>query len=121
MTIKLRNQDIQKVDKAKFIGIIIDQHLTWKSHIDYIVTKISKIIGTLCIIRFFINQPLLKVLCNSLIYTYLHYGKTVCLNYYPTRLEKLSELQKKAFREYLIKSMIFLWARSVINLEQNLF
>ena len=43
MTIKLRNQEIQKVDKAKFLGIIIDQHLTWKSHIDYIVTKISKI------------------------------------------------------------------------------
>ena len=28
MTIKLSNQEIQKVDKTKFIGIIIDQHLT---------------------------------------------------------------------------------------------
>ena len=78
MTIKLRNQEIQKLDKAKFLGIIIDQHLTWKSHIDYIVTKISKIVGTLCVIRFFINQPLLKVLYNSLIYPYLQYGNIVC-------------------------------------------
>ena len=28
MTIKLSNQEIQKVDKTKFLGIIIDQHLT---------------------------------------------------------------------------------------------
>ena len=67
-------QEIQKEDKTKFLGIIIDQHLTWKSHIDYIVPKISKMIGTLRAIRFFVNQPLLKVLYNSFIYPYLHYG-----------------------------------------------
>ena len=27
MTIKLSNQEIQKVDKTKFLGILIDQHL----------------------------------------------------------------------------------------------
>ena len=74
MTIILSNQEIQKEDKTKFLGIIIDQHLTWKSHIDYIVPKISKMIGTLRTIRFFINQPLLKVLYNSFICPYLHYG-----------------------------------------------
>ena len=74
MTIILSNQEIQKEDKTKFLGIIIDQHLTWKSHIDYIVPKISKMIGTLRTIRFFVNQPLLKVLYNSFIYPYLHYG-----------------------------------------------
>ena len=77
MTIRLSNQEIQKEDKTKFLGITIDQHLTWKSHIDYIVTKISKIIGTLCRIRFFVNQPLLKVLYNSFICPYLHYGNIV--------------------------------------------
>ena len=30
MTIILSNQEIQKEDKTKFLGIIIDQHLTWK-------------------------------------------------------------------------------------------
>ena len=74
MTIILSNQEIQKEDKTKFLGIIIDQHLTWKSHIDYIVPKISKMIGTLRTIRFFVNQPLLKVLYNSFICPYLHYG-----------------------------------------------
>ena len=53
---KLSNQEIQKEDKTKFLGIIIDQRLTWKNRIDYIVTKISKILGTLCRILFLICQ-----------------------------------------------------------------
>ena len=33
---ELSNQVIQTVDKTKFLGIVIDQHLTWKSHIEFI-------------------------------------------------------------------------------------
>ena len=92
LTISLNSQEIQKVNKTKFLGIIIDQHLTWKSHIEYIATEISKTIGILCRIRFYINQPL------SLIYPYLHYGNIVWANNYPSRLDKLLKLQKKALR-----------------------
>ena len=98
LTINLNSQEIQKVNKTKFLGIIIDQHLTWKSHIEYIATKISKTIGILCRIRFYINQALLKILYNNLIYPYLYYGNIVWANNYPTRLDKLLKLQKKALR-----------------------
>ena len=43
----------------------------------------------LCRIRFYVSQVLLKILYNSLIYPYLHYGNTVWANNYPTRLMKL--------------------------------
>ena len=75
-----------------------DQHLTWKNHIDYITKKIIKATGILCRIRFYVSQVLLKILYNSLIYPYLHYGNTVWVNNYPTRLMKLFKLQKKALR-----------------------
>lgn len=68
---ELSNQVIQTVDKTKFLGIVIDQHLTWKSHIEFIASKIPSAIGILCRILFFIYQPLLKMLYNSLIYLYL--------------------------------------------------
>ena len=48
LTFKLSNQVIQTVDKTKFLGIVIDQHLTWKSHIEFITSKISSAIGILC-------------------------------------------------------------------------
>ena len=97
-SINLNTQEIQKVDKTKFLGIIIDQHLTWKSHIEYIATQNSKATGILCRIRFYVNQPLLKMSYNSLIYPFLHYGNIVWANNYPTRLDKLVKLQKKALR-----------------------
>jgi len=96
--IKLCNNNLQRVDKTKFLGIIIDEHLTWKNHIDYITKKIMKSIGIVCRIRFFINQPLLRMLYNSLIYPYLHYGNIIWANNYPTRLDKILKLQKKALR-----------------------
>ena len=34
-----------KVNKAKFLGVIIDQHLNWKDHISMISQKISKSCG----------------------------------------------------------------------------
>ena len=86
LTIKLSNQIIQTVDKTKFLGIVIDQHLTWKSHIEFIASKIPSAIGIRCRILFFIYQPLLKMLYNSLIYLYLCYGNVVWANNYSTRL-----------------------------------
>ena len=29
----LRNEVVQGVNKAKFLGVIVDQHLNWKDHI----------------------------------------------------------------------------------------
>ena len=91
---ELSNQVIQTVDKTKFLGIVIDQHLTWKSHIEFIASKIPSAIGILCRILFFIYQPLLKMLYNSLIYLYLCYGNVVWANNYPTIFDKLLKLRK---------------------------
>lgn len=86
------------MEESKFLGIIIDQHLTWKNHIEYVVKKIIRTTGLLCRIRFYIDQSLLIMLYNSLIYPYLHYGNIVWANNYPTRLDRLFKLQKKILR-----------------------
>ena len=38
----LRNEVVQRVNKAKFLGVIVDQHLNWKDHISMISQKISE-------------------------------------------------------------------------------
>ena len=50
-----------------------------------------------CLVEFVFtsNQSHLKMLYNSLIYPYLHYGNIVWANNYPSRLDKLFKLQKK--------------------------
>ena len=39
----LRNEVVQRVNKAKFLGVIVDQHLNWKGHISMISQKICKV------------------------------------------------------------------------------
>lgn len=80
------------------LGIIIDQHLTWKNHINYVTKKVTRTTGVLCRIRFYISQRLLRMLYYSFIYPHLHYGNIEWANTYPTWLEKLFKLQKKTLR-----------------------
>ena len=100
LSLKLNSEMLQCVEHTKFLGIITDQHLTWKNHINYVTKKITRTTGVLCRIRFYISQPLLRMLYYSLIYPHLHYGDIVWANTctYPTRLEKLFKLQMKILR-----------------------
>ena len=41
----LSNEAIQRVTKAKFLGVIVDQHLNWKDHISMVSHTISKSCG----------------------------------------------------------------------------
>ena len=56
LRLTLNGTVLQRVEDSKFLGIVIDQHLTWKNHIDYITKKILRITGLLCRIRFYVNQ-----------------------------------------------------------------
>ena len=43
--IKIDNEPIEETTKTKFLGVIIDNKLTWKDHIMYISGKISRGMG----------------------------------------------------------------------------
>ena len=45
--ISLNGVDIAKVNHAKFLGVLVDDKLTWKSHITHISNKVAKNIGIL--------------------------------------------------------------------------
>ena len=46
----------QETERVKFLGIYIDEGLTWKSHISYICKKISKSVGIMYRFRFFLSS-----------------------------------------------------------------
>ena len=43
----INGKQIENVKVFKFLGIMFDQHLTWKNHITMITNKLSKVIGIL--------------------------------------------------------------------------
>ena len=46
-TMTFNNIEIKRKDSVKFLGVIIDENLSWKNHIEVIENKISENIGVL--------------------------------------------------------------------------
>ena len=57
---------INQVLDTSFLGVIIEQNITWKPQINYMATKISKSIGVLYKSSFFLPQNILISLCINL-------------------------------------------------------
>ena len=90
----LNNARLQYVEKFNFLGIMFDQHLNWKSHIDNISKKIAKTIGILKKLKNTLPQNILKTIYSSLIHNYLNYG-ILC---WGNQSNQVFHLQKKALR-----------------------
>ena len=55
-TITLDNIAVQQVEVTKFLGVLLDQHLSWKYHINHVAKKVSKTIGIISKARFFLSS-----------------------------------------------------------------
>ena len=96
--ILVNNDFISFTPHAKFLGILIDEHLTWEPHIDYISSKISRGVGILNKLRYCLPTNVLLSIYNAIVLPYLTYCNIVWGNNYPSRLQKLITIQKRAIR-----------------------
>ena len=98
LNIGIDDKNINEVNKTKFLGVIIDKKLTWKEHISYISSKISRGIGMIIKAKKRLNKDALVTLHYSFIYPYMaycnHIWGTACIS----SLNKVIVLQKKAIR-----------------------
>ena len=97
-SIQLNNFIIPQVISVKFLGVHLDQHLTWNAHTSQIASKISKNMGILSKISYLLPTQLRLNLYYSLIHPYLSYCNMIWASNYPTRLVRLTVLQKRAVR-----------------------
>ena len=81
-------------DTANFLGIMLDENLSWKSHIEMVSNKISKVTCILYRLKNVFPESVLFVLYNSLIVSYINYG----LLLWGVHFHRLNSLQKKALR-----------------------
>ena len=80
------------------MGVLTDEHLTWKEHVAVIENKVSKNIGLLYRSRRVLDSMALKNLHFSYIHSYLNYGNIVWASVSTTKLKKLVSKQKWALR-----------------------
>lgn len=74
LELKIDNYTIKKVSSAKYLGIEINENLTWIEHINVLVRKISSYSGIFYKYRDFIDPAVGKMLYYSYIYSRVNYG-----------------------------------------------
>ena len=89
---------INRVHENKFLGIMIDDRLSWKQHITHVKYKVSRSIALINKAKQVLDYKCLHSLYCSLILPYLHYCVEVWGNNYKTSIQSLIILQKRALR-----------------------
>ena len=88
-------------DHVKYLGVLLDSHLSWKYHIDNVAIKIStfcRIIGVFARLRHLVPFTTLIIIYCSLILPYLSYGLAAWGQAAKPHLQKILMLQKRVLR-----------------------
>ena len=83
----------RRANDAKFLGVMVDEKISFRSHADYIVTKLSKYIYVFYIVRQFIRVIEIVQIYYTLIYPHLIYCITVWDGSYESILKSVMVLQ----------------------------
>ena len=89
---------IRQVTEIKFLGVILDENLSWMPHIEQLVKKLRSSVGELCRIRHVVPETHYASLYHTLFESHLCYGISVWGGVPHHKLEKLFVLQKKCIR-----------------------
>ena len=96
--IEINNINISRVKNVKFLGVILDEKMSWKDHINYISKKISKCIAIMFKLKNIVSKDTLKSLYYTLAYPYFIYCNVVWGNTFKTYMSPLIILQKRIIR-----------------------
>ena len=89
---------LERKNFIKYLGLLIDENLSWKTHIHSVANKISKTIGLIARLRHIVPTCTLLNIYQSLITPYLTYGLISWGNACKTFLDQILVLQKRALR-----------------------
>jgi len=71
--ISMNGVRIQQTDSIKYLGVIIDNKLSWKPQISSLCRKLSQACGVVCKIRHFADIKILRLIYFSLFHSHLQY------------------------------------------------
>ena len=99
--IKVNDTDISPSNTVKYLGVYIDRHLTWTTHIDHLIAKANKATNLIKVLakenwargsKFLINVT------KALVRSVLSYGQEVYFTACNTYLKKLEVAELKAIK-----------------------
>ena len=96
--VKLAEQALTRVDKVKFLGVMIDDKLTWEPQIEHLKDKLNWSINVIKRIMKFIPKSEYHTLYNALFKSHLSYCISCWGGVSDNKLESLFSIQKRCIR-----------------------
>lgn len=94
----INNEIIQRSRQEKYLGLWIDDNLTWKTHINYISTKLVSLLGALRRISHCIPKKISTIIYNSLVKSHLEYLVEIWGSAATSNLNALQRTQNKIIK-----------------------
>ena len=92
------DHEIERTDNYKYLGILIDDKLSWDFQVKKLCSKLSSICGVLSKVRHYLDRESLMLIYNSLFDSHLRYGILAWGTTSEQNLSKLRVLQNRAVR-----------------------
>ena len=89
---------IEQVTSTKFLGVLIDNQLTWKLHISRVKNKLIKCVAILFKVRHLLCKESLYLIYCSLFLSYMTYCVEIWGNTYKSNIQQIYITQKKTVR-----------------------
>ena len=96
--LSLNGKKVKKVDKIKFLGVIIDDQLSWNDQIEHVENKLLSTIALIKRIKKCIPPSQYMKIYHSLFESHLTYGISCWGGSYKSKLQKIFCLQKRCIR-----------------------
>ena len=114
------SKTLKRVEEAKFLGVIIDEKLSWNSQIRHIGKKVTSTIGSLYEMRRIITKNLRSSLYNALVNSHLSYGISVWgSSASQTKLNNLFVLQKKPLETFSASKKNLKMLKDILYILEN--
>ena len=76
--VMIQDRQVERVDSYKYLGVVIDKHLTWKENTDTIIKKLKPRMYCLRKLNSFnVDTKLLKMFYSSILSGVLSFGISV--------------------------------------------
>ena len=95
----MNNRSIDVAQHFNYLGIMLDENMSWKTHIAMVRNKLSRINGILHRLKYYFPQNILITLYKSLFTPHINYGSLL----WGQAGGNLDKLQKKTIRTITYK------------------
>ena len=68
---------IEQKNNIKFLGVVIDEFLTWDEHVSKVLTSMSRCIGIMLKVKYYVSLQTLLTIYNSILLPHVTYCNIV--------------------------------------------